>query len=185
MNAEMITTPNESRYLMLMYRKQLEENKRITTTALASSFKVNPATVTENLQKLAQKKLVDYTRYYGAELTEKGIAEAKKLLRKHRILEFLLVKFLKYTAEKACKEASTIDHYCSEGLINAICRTYGHPKKCPCDKIIFGDPKCRRRAQTGETPVRFDDNCVNSLSPESEDFSAVGELKNDEGHLDG
>jgi len=185
LNAEIITTPNESKYLMLMYRKQLEENKRITTTALASSFKVNPATVTENLQKLAQKKLVDYTRYYGAELTEKGIAEAKKLLRKHRILEFLLVKFLKYTAEKACEEASTIDHYCSEDLINAICQAYGHPKRCPCDKVIFGDPKCRGRAQTRETRIDLDNSYVNSLSSKSDNFSAVGELKNDKGDLDG
>jgi Mn-dependent DtxR family transcriptional regulator len=184
LNAEIITTPNESKYLMLMYRKQHEENKRITTTALASSFKVNPATVTENLQKLAQKKLVEYTRYYGAELTEKGIAEAKKLLRKHRILEFLLVNLFKYTAKKACKEASTIDHYCSEGLINTICRTYGHPKKCPCNKVIFGDPKCRRRGQTGETRVEFNNSHISSLSTKSEDFSAVDELKNDEGNLD-
>ena len=185
MNAEVATTPNESRYLMLMYRKQLEEGGRITTTDLARAFKVNPATVTEILQKLAEKKLVEYTRYYGAELTENGIAEARKLLRKHRILEFLFVKFLKYTAEKACEEASTIDHYCSEDLINAICQAYGHPKRCPCDKVIFGDPKCRGRAQTGESRIESNNSPVNSLSSESDNFSAVGELQNDEGDLDG
>jgi DtxR family Mn-dependent transcriptional regulator len=136
-------TPKEGKYLTFMYRKQVEEGKRATTTILAKSFKVNPATVTETLQKLAKKKLVEYTRYYGAKLTERGIVEAQKLLRKHRILEVLFVKFLKYDAEEACEEASIIDHYCSEDLINAICRTYGHPKKCPCNKIIFGDPKCR------------------------------------------
>lgn len=185
MNAEVATTPNESRYLMLMYRKQLEEGGRITTTDLARSFKVNPATVTEILQKLDEKKLVEYTRYYGAELTENGIAEARKLLRKHRILEFLFVKFLKYPAEKACEEASTIDHYCSEDLINAICQAYRHPKRCPCDKVIFGDPKCRGRAQTEETHIESNNSHVNSLSSKPDNFSAVGELQNDEGDLDG
>jgi DtxR family Mn-dependent transcriptional regulator len=136
-------TPKEGKYLTFMYRKQVEEDKRVTTTILAKSFKVNPATVTETLQKLAKKKLIEYARYYGAELTEKGIVEAEKLLRKHRILEILFVKFLRYEAEKACEEASKIDHYCSVDLINAICRTYGHPKKCPCNKTIFSDPKCR------------------------------------------
>lgn len=185
MNAEVATTPNESRYLMLMYRKQLEEAGRITTTDLARSFKVNPATVTEILQRLAEKNLVEYTRYYGAELTENGIAEARKLLRKHRILEFLFVKFLKYTTEKACEEASTIDHYCSEDLINAICQAYGHPKRCPCDKVIFGDPKCRGRAQTGESRIETNNSYVDSLSSKFDNFSAVGKSKNDEGDLAG
>jgi DtxR family Mn-dependent transcriptional regulator len=184
LNAEMVTTPNESKYLMLMYRKQLEERRRITTTVLARSFKVNPATVTEILQKLAQKKLVKYTRYYGAELTEKGIAEAQKLLRKHRILEFLLVKFLKYNTEKACEEASTIDHYCSENLINAICRTYGHPERCPCNKVIFGDPTCRGQGQTKGTCIKSNGGYVNSLPSKSCNLSAVEELKNDGGDLD-
>lgn len=127
-----------------MYRKQAEEDKRVTTTILANLFRVNPATVTEILQKLAKKNLVEYTRYYGAELTERGIVEAQRLLRKHRILEVLFVRFLKYDVEKACEEASKMDYYCSEVLINAICRIYGHPDTCPCNKKIFHDPTCMK-----------------------------------------
>jgi len=135
-------TLKESRYLALMYRTQVEEGERVTTTTLAKSFKVNPATVTEVLQKLAEKGLIEYVRYYGARLSERGILEAQKLLRKHRILEVLFVKFLRYDAKKACEEASKIDFYCSEELINTICKTYGHPEKCPCNKKIFRDPTC-------------------------------------------
>ena len=140
----MSLTPKEGEYLTFMYRKQVEENKRVTTTTLAKSFKVNPATVTEVLQKLAEKEFVEYKRYYGAELTQRGTVEAQKLLRKHRILEVLLVKFLRYDAKKACHEASKIDHYCSEDLINTICRTYEHPDTCPCNKKIFRDQTCVR-----------------------------------------
>lgn len=135
-------TPKEGEYLTLMYRKQVEEDKRASTTILAKTFNVNPATATETLQKLAEKKLVTYKRYYGAKLTEKGIVEAKKLLRKHRILEVLFVKFLRYDSKKACEEASKIDYYCSKDLINSICRTYGHPDTCPCSKKIFQDSTC-------------------------------------------
>lgn len=137
------STPKESEYLAFMYRKQVEEDRRVTTTFLAKAFEVSPATVTETLQKLSRKKLVDYTPYYGAELTEKGTAEGQKLLRKHRILEVLFVRFLDYDVETACQEASKIDYYCSRELINAICRVYGHPERCPCDKEIFGDAACR------------------------------------------
>lgn len=144
MSVKISATPKEGRYLTFMYRKQVEEGRRFTTTILAKSFKVNPATVTEILQKLAEKKLVEYTRYYGAELTERGVVEAQKLLRKHRILEVLFVKFLRYNVEKACEEASKIDYYCSEDLINTICRTYGHPDACPCNKKVFRDSVCIR-----------------------------------------
>ena len=140
----MSITPKEGKYLAFLYRKQVEEGKKVTTTVLAKSFKVNPATITEILQKLAKKKLVEYIRYYGVEVTERGVVEAQKLLRKHRILEVLFVEFLKYDAEKACKEASKIDYYCSEDLINNICRTYEHPATCPCNKEIFRDSTCMR-----------------------------------------
>lgn len=148
MSIEITLTPKEGKYLTYIYRKQVEGDERTTTTGLARSFRVNPATTTEILQKLAKKNLVEYTRYYGAKLTESGIVEAQKLLRKHRILEILLVEFLSYNSKRACEEASTIDHHCSEDLINAICRTYGHPKRCPCNKKIFSNSECRRQELT-------------------------------------
>lgn len=142
MDVETDVTRREGRYLMFMYRRGIEEGRRITTTLLARSFQVNPATVTGILRRLAEKELIEYTRYYGAELTEKGVAEARRLLRKHRILEVLFVNFLGYDAERACEEASKIDYYCSMDLINSICRAYGHPRTCPCNKEIFRDPTC-------------------------------------------
>lgn len=136
-------TTTEGDYLKFIYRKQVENDYKIRTKDLAGFFKVNPATATETLQKLAGKRLLKYKRYYGVEFTEKGIAVAQKLLRKHRLLEVLLVNFLKYDAETACKEASTLDYHASQDLINCICRTYGHPDTCPCNKTIFIDEKCR------------------------------------------
>lgn len=148
LSSESSITPKQGKYLTFMYRKQVEEGKKATTTILSRWFRVNPATTTEILQKLAEKNLVKYARYYGAKLTEKGVAEAQKLLRKHRVLEVMFVNFLKYDTQKACQEASKIDHYCSEDLINSICRTYKHPNRCPCDKTIFDNIKCRRQDQT-------------------------------------
>jgi DtxR family Mn-dependent transcriptional regulator len=80
-------TPNESKYLTVLYRRQVEEGETLRTSVLARTFKVQSATVTEVLQKLATKGLIEYTPYYGAQLTEDGLAEAQRLLRKHRLLE--------------------------------------------------------------------------------------------------
>lgn len=142
MSAELVVTPSEGRYLKYIYRRQVEESEKVRTTAFARAFDVSPPVVTETLQKLAGKGLVRYVRYYGVELTERGVAEATKLLRKHRILEVLFVRLLNYDVEKACEEASKLDYYCSKDLVNAICRTYGHPEACPCNKVIFRDREC-------------------------------------------
>ena len=142
MKAHLEITVNEGRYLKFLYQKRWEESSRVGTTVIAESFGVRPATVTEMLQKLSKKGLLRYTPYRRADLTGKGIIESKKLLRKHRILEVLFVRLLNYDSEKACEEAAKLDHHVSEKLANAICRAYGHPEVCPCDKPIFKDVEC-------------------------------------------
>lgn len=135
-------TENEGRYLKLIYRRQIEEDGRVGTTEMADIFNVQPATVTEVLQKLAEKNIVVYQPYKGVQLTEQGLQEAKELLRGHRLLEILLVHHLRYSVEEACREASRLDYHTSKKLVNKICRTYGHPELCPCNKTIFTDKDC-------------------------------------------
>ena len=146
MKAETRITVNEGKYLKLIYRKQHEESGRVRTTVVAKSVRVRPATVTEMLQNLAEKGLLRYIRYRGVTLTAKGSNEAQKLLRKHRLLETLLVRSLNYEVEKACDEASKLDHYASEDLVNTICRAYGHPETCPCNKTIFSHRECKEKS---------------------------------------
>jgi len=146
LNTEPKITVNEGRYLTFIYRKQQEELCRVRTTVLAKAIGVRPATVTEVLQRLAERGLLKYTRYHGIGLTEEGIVEAQRLLRKHRLLEVLFVRALNYDVQKACDEASKLDHYASENLVNNICRTYGHPETCPCNKTIFSDGECGRES---------------------------------------
>ncbi|MCK4498391.1 metal-dependent transcriptional regulator [Candidatus Bathyarchaeota archaeon] len=142
-------TRKEGEYLALVYRKQIENGERITTTGLARSLNVTPATVTESFQKLAAKDLIEYRPYHGIKLTKTGNTEAEKLLRRHRLLETLFVKMLKLTPKAACNEAARMDYYCSDELANHICGTYYHPIRCPCDKQIFGERSCIGCAQEG------------------------------------
>ncbi len=142
MSEEVGITPTEGNYLKFIYRKQVEEGRKVGTKMLADFFKVHPATVTEMLQKLDERGLLRYERYYGVEFTDEGIHVAQKMLRKHRLLEVLFVNFLKCDVESACKEASKLDYYLSENITNRICRMYGHPETCPCNKTIFRDEKC-------------------------------------------
>ncbi|MBC7219638.1 MAG: metal-dependent transcriptional regulator [Hadesarchaea archaeon] len=135
-------TEKETKYLMLIYRWRIESSSEVRTTDIARFFKVRPATVTEVLRNLTRKKLLVHRPYRDVDLTAKGIKEARKLLRKHRILEVFFSDFLKYDVRRSCFEASKIDYHASTSLINDICRFYGHPRTCPCKKDIFADPSC-------------------------------------------
>lgn len=142
-------TENESKYLKLIYRKQREESDRIKTTSLAEALGVKPSSVTEMLRNLSEKELLQHELYHGVKLTERGESRAKKLLRKHRIIEVLLVDLLGYSPERACIEASEIDYHVSLDLVNSICSNYGHPELCPCGKTISRDPACSGKEGEG------------------------------------
>ncbi len=142
MSMETPLTLVEGRYLKLIYRRQVEEGRRTKTTSLARIFNVQPATVTEMLQKLGGKGFLWYIPYRGVELTEEGFSRAQGLLRRHRLLETFLVNSLGYGAQEACEEAGRLDHHASKTLIDKICRAYGHPKVCPCEKSIFRSAGC-------------------------------------------
>ena len=142
MNDEVSITRKEAQYLAILYRQQVEEGNHISTTILANTLNVKPATVTECFQKLAEKHLVEYRPYYGVKLTHQGRVQAEHLLRKHRLLETLYVKSLKYSPAVACQEASRIDYYCSEAITDSICTKYDHPVECPCHKTIVHKLSC-------------------------------------------
>ena len=143
LNVNASFTRKEAEYLLFIYRKQIEDQDRVATTIVARKFDVSAATVTESFRNLAEKKLVQYIPYHGVRLTDKGAAKAQGLLRKHRLLETLFVRLMKYAPKEACDEASKIDYYCSESLTNRVCNTYNHPTKCPCNKQIYPSPTCK------------------------------------------
>lgn len=66
MKDDLVVTPIEGEYLKFIYRKQVEEGEKLRASVLAKRFGVHSATITEVLQKLANKGLVKYTPYYGA-----------------------------------------------------------------------------------------------------------------------
>ena len=119
-----------------------EEGKEAKTTELAWKIRVKPASVTEMIGKLASRGLVNHDPYHGIKLTEKGKNTAMKIVRKHRLLEKLLVDFAGLEATLACDEASRLELLLSDYAANRICAIYNHPRICPCGKPIYVDERC-------------------------------------------
>lgn len=77
-------------YLERLYNLQ-KIKKPVHTNDIAIDLKINPASVTEILQKLNKEGYINYEKYSGATLTDKGKEVAISTIEKHDTLK----KFLK------------------------------------------------------------------------------------------
>jgi DtxR family Mn-dependent transcriptional regulator len=87
------------------------------------------------LKKLSDKQLVDYTKYQGVSLTEKGKLTAINIVRKHRLWEVFLVNKLNFKWDEVHDVAEELEHITSTLLIERLDEFLDFPKVDP-----HGDP---------------------------------------------
>jgi len=131
----MSITTTEENYLKAIYQLSRSESGKIPNFSIAQNLEINPATVTEMLRKLADKKWIEYSRTGGATLTEEGGFLALKVIRKHRLWETFLVKMLEFSWDEVHEVAEQLEHIQSEKLLDQLDRFLGFPKFDP-----HGDP---------------------------------------------
>jgi DtxR family Mn-dependent transcriptional regulator len=83
------------------------------------------------LGRLRERGLVDYERYQGASLTEAGRLEALRLLRRHRLIETVLLEHLGYGWEEVHEEAERLEHAVSDEFTERLAGFLGHPERDP------------------------------------------------------
>ena len=125
----------EENYLKAIFHLEHESLGEVSTNAIAESMETKPSSVTDMIQKLAEKKLVVYKRYKGAQLTEKGKKIAANVIRKHRLWEVFLVEKLNFHWDEVHEIAEQLEHIQSEELITRLDKFLGSPDFDP-----HGDP---------------------------------------------
>ncbi|RAR49799.1 metal-dependent transcriptional regulator [Flavobacterium lacus] len=128
-------TYSEENYIKVIYHLSLVSPKGINTNAIAGMIESKASSVTDMVKKLAEKELVDYQKYQGVTLTQKGLHAAKMIVRKHRLWEVFLVEKLDFTWDEVHALAEELEHIKSEKLINRLDEFLGFPKEDP-----HGDP---------------------------------------------
>lgn len=128
-------TYSEENYLKVIYHLSLSSTKGITTNAIAGIMESKPSSVTDMVQKLAEKDLVIYKRYQGVSLTAKGKFTALMIVRKHRLWEVFLVDKLDFSWDEVHDVAEQLEHIKSEKLTNKLEEFLGFPTEDP-----HGDP---------------------------------------------
>jgi DtxR family transcriptional regulator, Mn-dependent transcriptional regulator len=107
------------------------EVQTVGTGEVAQYMNVAPASATTMLKRLAELGLVEHQAYQGVRCTEKGEALAVQLLRKHRLLERLLVDFLGLPWDGVHDLACKLEHYISMDVADRIEKVMGKPTTCP------------------------------------------------------
>ena len=126
---------SEENYLKAIYHLEKIAATGVATNAIAEQMDTKPSSVTDMVKKLSEKDLVNYIKYQGVTLTEKGRKTALTIIRKHRLWEVFLVDKLNFHWDQVHEIAEQLEHIHSEELISRLDKFLGEPDFDP-----HGDP---------------------------------------------
>ncbi|MBO6763226.1 MAG: metal-dependent transcriptional regulator, partial [Roseivirga sp.] len=126
---------SEENYLKAIYHLSNHGQDSVNTNAIAEEMKTAPASVSDMIRKLSKKKLVDYQKYRGVNISTKGKDIALKVIRKHRLWEVFLVEKLNFHWDEVHEIAEQLEHIQSPVLISKLDEFLDFPKHDP-----HGDP---------------------------------------------
>ena len=141
----MIISVTEENYLKAIFSVAHLSEGRVGNQLIAEKLSINPASVTEMLRRLHDKKLIEYSRAEGAKLTDQGLKSAIKVVRKHRLWETFLVGHLNFTWDEVHEIAEQLEHIQSDKLLDELYHFLGKPGFDP-----HGDPIPNK---SGKMPV--------------------------------
>src|SRR5690554_6439343 len=128
-------TRAEENYLKTIFHLEKDSSEEVSTKAIAEKMETKPSSVTDMVQKMAEKDLLIYKRYQGVLLTERGRKAAANVIRKHRLWEVFLVEKLNFQWDEVHEIAEQMEHIQSDELIKRLDNYLGSPDFDP-----HGDP---------------------------------------------
>ena len=108
----------EENYLKAIYHLSFSGQKQVNTNAIAERLETTPASVSDMIRKLSEKDVINYVKYQGVNITEKGGKYALSIIRNHRLWEVFLVNKLNFHWDEVHDIAEQLEHIRSPKLIN-------------------------------------------------------------------
>ena len=117
-------------YVRAIVRTARGPRRVASTTPVAAFLEVTPASVSSMFQKLARLELVTYVPYQGVSLTPAGERMARRINRRHRLLEAFLAQTLEMSSDRVRMEADRLEHHISAELEDLLAARLGEPTPC-------------------------------------------------------
>jgi len=132
MNSEEEYRPTHTveNYLMTMYVMERDFGE-IVAARLAEMMRVSPATVAMTLKRMKRDQWITGTGRKSIHLTTTGRAAAHSVIRRHMLIEWLLVRILKIPLAETHDEAHGIEHAISTQIEERMREILGDPQVCP------------------------------------------------------
>ncbi|MFC2124147.1 metal-dependent transcriptional regulator [Bacteroidota bacterium] len=151
----------EENYLKAIYHLSKAGQEDVSTNAIAELLHTKPASVSDMIQKLAKKELVNYKKYRGVNITNSGKKVAIAIIRKHRLWEVFLVEKLKFHWDEVHEVAEELEHIRSPLLVNRLEEFLDHPQFDPHgDPIPDADGKIKIKPRQPLCDLGTDDSGV-------------------------
>jgi len=131
-------TPTIEEYLETIY-VLTQENRPVIAAALADFLCVTPPTVTQTLKRMLRDGYITIEQRKVIVLTETGCRAAESVMRRHRLVERLLVDVLGMSWTQAHDEADRLQYAISPTLEAVLSQKLNHPATCPHGNPIPGN----------------------------------------------
>ena len=105
--------------------------RRVLPVDVAARLQVRAPSVTGMLKRLADGGWIEYEPGHGARLTQAGVVEARRVIRRHRLVELFLTRVLGLDWSEVDSEAEALEHAISPRLEQAIAAYLGEPLEDP------------------------------------------------------
>lgn len=120
----------EENYLKYIYKLAQSESP-VSSSSLAEALRTTPASVTDMVKKLYEKKLIHYSPYHGVSLTPEGERQALNIWRRNRLWETFLQQKLNYTWDQVLAPAEHLEHIFSDALYHQLAEYLQQPTTDP------------------------------------------------------
>ncbi len=108
-----------------------EAGETVIAARLAEFLQISPSAISMALKRLQKKGDVRISEKRQIHLTGKGWKDAAVLVRKHRLVERLLVDVLQMPWDKVHEEAEKLEHAISPELETRLLELFGETGTCP------------------------------------------------------
>ena len=123
-------------YLKAMWL--IKENKKpIRVSTIANLLRIRQPSVVQMMRRINDMGYVNYNKL-DIQLTKKGEKIGRSIVRKSRLLEVLMVNYLKINPDEEI--ICGMEHHMSDEFTNSLYSILGNPKSSPNGKLIPSNP---------------------------------------------